>query len=243
MNRNATQLGLGLIGIGKPWGQVPHAVPSEAEARELLEFAYTLGIRYFDTAPSYGDGVSEIRLGQCVPGMPGAVIATKMGEHWDAARNEPFADHSFDALRRSLDRSMERLGRIDVLQLHKTTPEALRSADVERAWDYARSLGILHIGPSAGDLESAAIAVADARFTVLQVPYNAANPAFADVIDAAVARGISVAINRPLAMGALADGTGTRSAFQFVMARRPAVVLTGTISRDHLRENWEAFHA
>lgn len=164
MNRNTTQLGLGLIGIGKPWGQVPHAVPGESEARELIEFAYALGIRYFDTAPSYGDGISEIRLGRCVPELPGAVIATKMGEHWDASRNEPYADHSFDALCRSLDRSIERLGRIDVLQLHKTTPEALRSRDVERAWDYANSLGITRIGPSASDLESAAIAVADTRF-------------------------------------------------------------------------------
>jgi len=48
-----------------------------------------------------------------------------MGEHWDASRGEPYADHSFDALRRSLDASVARLGRIDILQLHKTSPAVL----------------------------------------------------------------------------------------------------------------------
>ena len=42
--------GLGLIGIGKPWGVVPGEVPSDLEARRFLEGAYAAGIRYFDTA-------------------------------------------------------------------------------------------------------------------------------------------------------------------------------------------------
>ena len=76
----------------------------------------------------------------------------------------------------------------------------------------------------------------------MQVPYNSTHPAFGPVIDRAVARGVSVVVNRPFAMGSLiADGTGKRAAFQFVLARQPAVILTGTVSPDHLRENWEAF--
>jgi aryl-alcohol dehydrogenase-like predicted oxidoreductase len=244
VSHNATQLGLGLIGIGKPWGHAPRTVPSETEARALLEIAFELGIRYFDTAPSYGDGVSEERLGRYVKSLPAAqraqiTVATKMGEHWDAARNEPYASHTFDALRRSLDRSLERLGRIDILQLHKTTPAALASGEVERAWGYARSLGITRIGPSASDLESARVALQKARLVVMQVPYNSANATFGPVIDAAVSRGVWVAINRPFAMGPLA--ADKRQAFEFVLARRPAVVLTGTVSPDHLRENWAAF--
>jgi len=247
---NSTQLGLGLIGIGKPWGHAPQPVPSEAEAQALLKFAFDLGIRYFDTAPSYGDGVSEERLGRYVRQMPAAqralvTIATKMGEHWNSAKGEPYAGHSFGALQRSLDRSLERLGQIDILQLHKSTPAALASEDVARAWEYARSLGITRIGPSASDLESARLAVEDERFSVMQVPYSVTHPLFAPVIDAAVQRGIWVAVNRPFAMGALvadgADGADKRAAFRFVLQRRPAVVLTGTISQTHLRENWEAF--
>ena len=64
MSHGGVQLGLGLIGIGKPWGHAPAPVPSEPEAIALLESAFAVGIRYFDTAPSYGDGVSEQRLGR-----------------------------------------------------------------------------------------------------------------------------------------------------------------------------------
>jgi aryl-alcohol dehydrogenase-like predicted oxidoreductase len=234
------QLGLGLVGIGKPWGVAPHDIPSEADARALLEFAYELGIRYFDTAPSYGDGVSEERLGRFVRGLSDVVVATKFGEHWDRATNEPYADHSFDALRRSLDRSIERLGRIDVLHLHKTTPAALASADVARGWDYAQSLGIARIGPSVSEQESAALAIADPRYTAMQLPYNSTHPAFATAIDAAAARGIWIAVNRPFAMGALAADKA--AAFAFVLARPfTGVVLTGTTSRDHLAANYAAF--
>ena len=240
MSHDVTQLGLGLIGIGKPWGHAPKPVPSDSEAQRLLEFAYELGIRYFDTAPSYGDGVSEERLGKFAKAGPrDVVVATKFGEHWDAATGEPYADHSFDALRRSLDRSMERLGRIDVLQLHKTTPAALASGEVWRAWEYAQSLGITRIGPSASDLESARLAVEDSRFSVLQVPYNASNAAFGGILNAASARGMWSVVNRPFAMGLLA--TDKRAAFDFVRQRRPAVVLTGTVSREHLQQNWHAW--
>jgi aryl-alcohol dehydrogenase-like predicted oxidoreductase len=162
----SVQLGLGLIGIGKPWGVAPRPVPFENEAIALLEFAFELGVRYFDTAPSYGDGVSEQRLGRFLKSLAPAdrervTAATKFGEHWNAASGEPYADHSFDALARSLELSMARLGRIDVLQLHKTTPQALLSGSVSRAWDFAASLGIRQFGASVSDPESARLAIAD----------------------------------------------------------------------------------
>src|ERR1035438_1526455 len=127
------EFALGLIGIGKPWGYAHAEVPDERQARALLDRAYQLGVRYYDTAPSYG--VSEERLAGFLATLTpveraGLRIATKFGEHWDAAKGEPFVDHSFEALARSLDGSLRRLGRIDILQLHKTTPEVLRSADL-----------------------------------------------------------------------------------------------------------------
>ena len=133
------QLGLGLIGIGKPWGVDPHPVPHERDAISLLEFAFELGIRYFDTAPSYGDGVSEQRLGRFLKALTPAerdqvTAATKFGEHWNPKTNGPYADHSYGGLSRSLDVSISRLGRVDVLQLHKTTPQALATDAVARAW-------------------------------------------------------------------------------------------------------------
>src|ERR1019366_8677555 len=83
------EFGLGLIDIGKPWGFANPLVPDERQARTLLERAFTLGVRYFDTAPSYG--VSEERLGRFLgaltAGERGAGrIATKFRRHWDAAQ-------------------------------------------------------------------------------------------------------------------------------------------------------------
>ena len=249
------QLGLGIIGIGKPWGHIASEVPPQREAVELLEFAYLTGIRYFDSAPSYG--VAEERLGIFLRSLDqqqrnGLRIATKFGEHWNADRNEPFVDHSYDALCRSLDRSLEHLGRIDILQLHKTTPEALRSADLARAWEYAASLGttslgITRIGASVSDLESAEMVIGEARYGCIQLPLNRANTKFAAAAGKASARGMWIATNRPFAMGAMLYGEHAVShegAFRFVLEQAfTGVVLTGTKRKEHLRENWQAFHA
>ena len=242
------EFGLGLIGIGKPWGFANPAVPDERHARMLLERAFTVGVRYFDTAPSYG--VSEERLGRFLgaltAGERSAVrIATKFGEHWDAAKAEPFVDHSCDALKRSLDGSAGRLGRIDFLQLHKTTPEVLRSAGLARAWEYAAALGITAIGASVSDLESAGLAIDEAAYCILQFPYNALQQTFGAVLDRASARGMKVAINRPFGMGRMLYENRELSkadAFSFILEKRfEGVILSGTKSAEHLEENWRAF--
>ena len=242
------EFGLGLIGIGKSWGFANAVVPNERQALALLERAFALGVRYFDTAPSYG--VSEERLGRYLaaltPGERSQIrIATKFGEHWDAAKGEPFVDHSFDALRRSLDGSVARLGRIDFLQLHKTTPQALGSSDLARAWEYAATLGITAIGASVSDLASAEIAIANPAYRILQFPYNVAQTSFGDVLERAAARGMKVAINRPFGMGRMLyeNREVTKAgAFAFILEKRfQGVILSGTKSPDHLEENWHAF--
>jgi aryl-alcohol dehydrogenase-like predicted oxidoreductase len=245
---NSVQLGLGLIGIGKVWGHVPGEVPPEGEVQTLLAAAVEMGIRYFDTAASYG--VSEERLGAFLRSLDTATrasltIATKFGEHWDAGRGEPFVDHRCDALCRSLDRSVTRLGRIDILQLHKTTPEVLASDDLARAWEYAESLGIRRYGPSVSDVQSAAVALREPRYTVMQLPFNRSSERFATTVEAAGARGIWLATNRPFTMGAMLYEEGSPSktdAFAYILRHRfHGAVLTGTRVVEHLRENLAAF--
>jgi aryl-alcohol dehydrogenase-like predicted oxidoreductase len=244
------QLGLGLIGIGRAWGYVPGEVPSPCDALALLEYAFDLGIRYLDTAPSYG--TSEERLGRFLKSLTASerrelTIATKFGEHWDAAKGEPFVDHSLDALKRSLDTSLERLGCIDVLQLHKTTSEVLRSDDLARAWEYAVSLGISALGASVSDPASAALTIDNARYSVIQLPFNWSNRVFGGAIQAAADRGMLVVVNRPFAMGKLLYEAGQidkKRAFEFVLCRDfKGVILTGTKNRQHLQENWLAFRS
>jgi aryl-alcohol dehydrogenase-like predicted oxidoreductase len=238
----SVQLGVGLIRIGREWGHVAQPVPSEAEALAFLEHAFAVGIRYFDTAPSYS--LSEERFGRFLRGLGADVrrdltIATKFGEHWNRDAGQPYVDHSYDALRRSLDRSLERLGHVDVLQLHKTMPDVLRSAELARAWDYARSLGIAMLGASVSDLDSAALAIADAQYRCIQLPLNKTNTRFESAVDEAARRGMFVAVNRPYAMGAMAPGP---DAFRYLLERRfDGVILTGTAKPQHLDQNLQAF--
>lgn len=243
------ELGLGIIGLGKPWGHVPGEVPTESEAIGLLEFAFEMGIRYFDSAPSYG--TAEERLGKFLRSLSGQQrnqlrIATKFGEHWDAGRQQPFVDHSYDALCRSLDGSLERLGRIDVLHLHKTTPDVLPSHDLKRAWDYASQLGISVLGASVSDLESADIVIREPCYGCIQLPLNCVNTKFSVVVEEAAAKGMWVATNRPFAMGEMLyrdRPIGPAAAFRFLRNQNfTGVVLTGTRSKEHLASNWRDFH-
>jgi aryl-alcohol dehydrogenase-like predicted oxidoreductase len=244
-------LGCGLIGIGRPWGFMATEVPTEAETFRFLEHAFELGIRYFDTAPSYA--LSEARLGSFLRRLTPeqrqeVVVATKFGERWDEAAQDVTVDHSLDVLTRSLDQSLNLLGAIDVLQIHKTTPEVLRSHAIAKAWEYAAKANIRQFGASIKDVESARIVCSEAPYSVIQLPYNADNAAFAPTIDMAAERKRFVLINRPLNMGKLALSAGPDrlqrlvAAFRFVLVPRyNGVVLTGTKSIQHLDENWLAF--
>ncbi|GAA5123673.1 aldo/keto reductase [Pseudonocardia adelaidensis] len=112
---------------------------SDEQAHAVLEAAWDCGIRYFDTAPHYGLGLAERRLGAFLATRPRAefVVSTKVGrrlvpspETSDELDEEGgfvvpadprrVWDPSADGVRRSLDESLERLGldRVDVLYLH-----------------------------------------------------------------------------------------------------------------------------
>jgi D-threo-aldose 1-dehydrogenase len=132
-----TGLALSAIGFGSaPIGDLRRA-PSNEAAHELLQAAWDSGIRYFDTAPMYGAGLSERRVGDFLRDKPRDeyVLSTKVGrmlvpdrEHALKAsggdrRAMPFRyvfDYTFDAIMRSHELSLQRLGleRIDILYLH-----------------------------------------------------------------------------------------------------------------------------
>src|SRR5699024_7605894 len=69
-------IGLGTWQLGADWGDVP-----EDAARAVLDAAYDSGVRSFDTADVYGDGLSERRIGAFLRdrGIDDAVVATKAG--------------------------------------------------------------------------------------------------------------------------------------------------------------------
>ncbi|MDF3175309.1 aldo/keto reductase [Pseudomonas sp. ER28] len=110
---------------------------TEEAAAELVQATWDAGIRFFDTAPSYGHGLSEARLGQGLRWMPRDqfVLATKVGRLLTPRRREeidfgcwikglPFEwrfDYSYDGTMRSIEDSLQRTGLeyIDVALIHE----------------------------------------------------------------------------------------------------------------------------
>jgi D-threo-aldose 1-dehydrogenase len=133
---SVTEFGVG----GGPFGNLMKPM-SDDDARATLRAAWDKGFRYFDTAPVYGFGLSERRVGEAFRSLPRdeAVISTKAGRllrpdpSWhpfrkmfiDAAPFRPDYDYSYDGVMRSFEDSQQRLGlvRIDILYMHDISAE------------------------------------------------------------------------------------------------------------------------
>ncbi len=127
-----TELGFGTA----PLGNLYRAI-SDADADAILDAAWMAGVRYYDTAPLYGLGLSETRLNRFLRDKPrdDYVLSTKIGRLLKAttpdkrdgfgkwfevpSRNEVY-DYTYDGVMRSLEFSLERLGvdRVDILYAH-----------------------------------------------------------------------------------------------------------------------------
>jgi D-threo-aldose 1-dehydrogenase len=127
-----SEFSLGCAQLGNLYREI-----SDEEARETVEAAWRRGVRYYDTAPHYGIGLSERRLGALLAthSRDDYVLSTKVGrllvpvERVEGIDDGGFAvpathrrvwDFSRDGIRRSLSESLERLqlDRIDVAYLH-----------------------------------------------------------------------------------------------------------------------------
>ena len=124
-----TRLGLGTAGLGNLYRRI-----DDADAEATLAAAFMAGIGYADTAPHYGQGLAERRLGAALG--DGVVVSTKVGRilapiappppgterhgFIDGDPFEPVYDYSYDGVMRSFDASCRRLGRdtVDILLAH-----------------------------------------------------------------------------------------------------------------------------
>lgn len=111
-----TRLGMGTAPIGNLYEPL-----NDAEALETVQRSYEHGIRFFDTAPLYGAGEAERRLGAALRGVPRdeVIIQTKVGRIIRPDRSIYF-DYSRDGVMKSFEDSLERLGmdRVDILLVH-----------------------------------------------------------------------------------------------------------------------------
>lgn len=125
------ELGFGAASLGNLYAPV-----SDADARGAIDAALAAGLRYVDTAPHYGRGLSERRVGEAVRLQPDVVISTKVGRLMDPDPSVtddrerdgfrspmPFRmryDYTHDGILRSHEHSLQRLGvaRVDLLYVH-----------------------------------------------------------------------------------------------------------------------------
>lgn len=216
----------GTFGLGcAPIGNLYHAV-AESDADETVAAALARGIRFFDTAPHYGAGASEARLGRALAGVDRdtVVVATKVGRRIVDAAGETVptggvgvdtvGDLSRDGVLRSLEGSLARLGtdRIDLLYLHdpldvdEALTHAMPALAELRAQGVVRAIGVGMVWPEPltrfvreADLDVVMIA---GRTTLLD------HRGEHDLLPEAARRGVGVIAAGVFNSGILADPVG-----------------------------------
>jgi D-threo-aldose 1-dehydrogenase len=253
-SREVRSTGVRLTGLGYGAAQAGnlYRATSDAETHAALDAAWAAGVRYVDTAPHYGLGLSERRVGTWAATRPRdeLVVSTKVGRllvpspetahlrdegMFDVpAQTRRVWDFSRDGVLRSLESSLERTGldRIDVVYLHDPDDhEEQAFAEALPALVELRDQGVVG-AVGAGMNQSAMLArfVAEAdvdvvmcagRFTLLE------QPALADLLPAAAARGVGVVVAGVYNSGLLARDVVPQDA-TYDYAQAPPAVLART---------------
>lgn len=232
MFENDLPLGLGAANLGNLYREM-----SEATAQGILEAAWERGVRYFDTAPHYGLGLSEVRLGRFLQGMPRDeyVVSTKVGRLLRPRRDgsskldseNDFAvdsrlertwDFTADGIANSLAESLERLGldRVDLVYLHDperhdldlALAEALPALEQLRADGEVTAIGI---GSMVSEALAASVRSADLDLVMVAGRYTLLEqPAAVDVLPACRETGTGIVAASVFNSGLLASNEPRR---------------------------------
>ena len=124
------QLGLGCAPLANLYQDIP-----DVQAEALIEFALANGVNFFDTAPLYGAGLSEVRLGRVLSQRPrdSFILSTKVGRLVNDDGSMTL-DFTRDGVLRSLDESLRRLklDHVDIVHLHD--PESLKETAIREGF-------------------------------------------------------------------------------------------------------------
>ncbi|MFF5532508.1 aldo/keto reductase [Streptomyces cinerochromogenes] len=233
-----TPLGFGAAALGNLYTPV-----SDEQAHAAVRAAWQRGIRYFDTAPHYGLGLSERRLGAALRAYDRAryTVSTKVGRRLDPADGtgddlaHGFAvpathhrdwDFTADGVRRTLEASLERLGldRVDLVYLHDPDDHAEQAfREGYPALEKLRAEGV--VGAIGAGMNQAEMLTRFVRDTDVDVVLCAGRytlldqSAAAQLLPEAERRGVSVVIGGPFNSGLLADPT-PRATYDYTRAPR-----------------------
>jgi D-threo-aldose 1-dehydrogenase len=201
---------------------------TERDARATLEAAWTAGIRAFDTAPHYGAGLSETRLGAFLAGLPRGeyVLSTKVGRllvpdaaaddgadgFYGAPRLGRVRDYSRDGVLASLEASLTRLGtdRADVVLIHDPDDHAAQALnEAFPALAELRSAGVIGaigVGMNQAPLLEWFVTRADLDCVLVAGRYSLLDTsAAAALLPACWERGVAVLVGGVFNGGILAD--------------------------------------
>lgn len=264
MNRRIRQTSVALppLGLGgAPIGNL-YAPVTDDDAAATVEAAWAGGVRYFDTAPHYGLGLSERRLGAVLAGKPRPefVISTKVGRLLapnpapvgsdladggfavpdDLVRRR---DYSADGVRRSLDASLARLGldRIDIALVHD--PEDHMDAAVTEAVPALLRLrdegvvGAVGAGMNYWRHLLRFVRETDIDVVMLAGRWTLADRSGAPLLSACAERGVAVIAAAPFNSGLLArDWPPDDSQFDYGQAPAPLLGLARACARACARQ-------
>jgi D-threo-aldose 1-dehydrogenase len=227
LGRNAVRvsaLALGTAPLGNLFAPV-----AETDAEATVRAALAAGLSYLDTAPHYGVGLAERRLGRVLAGLPreAFTISTKVGRllrplaPGETADPEGFAgvppakrvwDLSRDGVRRSLEESLARLGldRVDILLLHDPDDHEREAYDQAfPALAELRDQGVVGaVGAGMNQAEMLTRFVRDLELDLVLVAgrYSLLDQrALAELLPTCAARGTAVVIGGVFNSGLLAD--------------------------------------
>lgn len=236
-----TRVGMGGAALGGLYHEV-----ADSDAAATVAAALALGINHFDTAPLYGHGRSERRMGAALGKRPRAdfILSTKVGRVllpatsgkvesvWfeNPAPFEPVFDFSFDGVMRSFEESLKRLAldHVDVLYIHDPDDhyhEALLGA--YPALEKLRSQGVVSaIGVGMNQAEMLARFAREGDFDcfLLAGRYTLIDHSgLAELLPVCVQKKISIIVGGPYNSGILAGGALSGSMFNYQAA--PAEVV------------------
>ncbi|MCR3747535.1 aldo/keto reductase [Lentzea californiensis] len=205
-----SRLGFGGAPIGNLYREV-----SDEVAFGAVEAAWQSGVRYFDTAPHYGLGLSERRLGVALAGRPRDeyVISTKVGRllepfGGEGLDDEGFAvprhfrrvrDYSADGVKRSIESSLERLGtdRVEIVYIHDPDDHwASAFGEAYPALEELRSQGVvgaIGVGMNQWEMPERFVRETDIDVVMLAGRYTLLEqPSLVSFLPACVERDVSV---------------------------------------------------
>lgn len=218
---------------------------SEQDAVAAVAAARAAGLFYFDTAPQYGGGLSEQRLGRALRDVKrdDVVVSTKIGKlvvpadvvqptiFVGAPAHEIAYDYSYDGVRRSLDASFKRLNldRVDIVlihdvnrkyhgdRVHERCEEAIAGAC--KALAELRGQGVIGaFGPATKDLDIACTMIERADVDCAMVPGRLTlldHSARAELLPLCARRSVSVLTAAPFDSGILATGAVAGATYDY----------------------------